>query len=111
MSPLLGMEFVYNWGNDCSLANGAIMRLFAGSRAGAGLMRVLSTRRPGGISWGPETYQDYWLQTGHKGITVLPTCFFNPHWLGAPSCRALPRHDPSADDAHALHSDAIARWS
>ena len=30
MSPLLGMEFVYNWGNDCTLANGAIMRLHAG---------------------------------------------------------------------------------
>ena len=96
MSPLLGMEFVYNWGNDCTLANGAIMRLHAGSEAGKGLLKTLATRRSGGTSWGPETYQQYWLATQRKGIDVLPTCFFNPHWLaGCEGCTPWSDATPS----------------
>uniref|UniRef100_A0A7S3F116 Alpha-1,4-N-acetylglucosaminyltransferase n=1 Tax=Haptolina ericina TaxID=156174 RepID=A0A7S3F116_9EUKA len=95
-TPLLGMEFVYNWGNDCTLPNGAIMRLHQGSQAGKGMLHVLATRRPGGISWGPETYQAYWLKTNKKGIDVLPTCFFNPHWLaGCSGCTPWSDQTPS----------------
>eukprot|EP00965_Chrysotila_dentata_P114510 3784691-Pleurochrysis_carterae.AAC.1 len=78
-APLLGREWAYTWGNDCTLLNNAFVRLFKGSKHAQRLLVMLAETRPRGTQWGPHLFERHALQDASFG--VYPTCFFNPHWM------------------------------
>ena len=91
-SPLLGMEFVYNYGVDCDSANNAVMRLHRRSATSRRLLRMVAHRvnttatgASTGGAWGLGTIDLYLKDVHYSGrkddLVALPACFFNPHFL------------------------------
>lgn len=78
--PILGQEWLYQWGSHCVDMNGAVMRLFARSDLGRALLEHILSVPPqaGTTAWGRDTYR---AVSRHTQILRYPSCFFNPTWL------------------------------
>lgn len=83
LAPLLSQEFVYQWGTEHypkPKLNGAVMRLFKGSRTATDFLEMLK-KIPGGTNstnWGSELYG--FVRQFNKDFTVFPCAFFNTEW-------------------------------
>lgn len=98
-SPLLLWQFMYQWGGAgvvaCApalWANGAIMRLFAGSLVARQLLEELA-RTPGRANdfcWGADLYRKV------NGYAILPGAWFNTEWLLGQTLRPFTKSAESA---------------
>ena len=78
--PLLGDEWLYQWGTGCVLSNGAVMRLHKGSVLAQRLLAVIidTPAEPKTTKWGREAY----LITSHTvPFLRLPVCVHNALWM------------------------------
>ena len=100
--PLLGREWLYQWGSHCVDMNGAAMRLFAKSPLGHALLEHIASVPPQGgtTAWGRDTY----AAVGRK-IKILryPSCFFNPTWLTGHDIYSGGTHRNSWHGAFGVH--------
>lgn len=81
LGPLLGSEWLYQWGSHCYDMNGAVMRLFKNSTLSFQLLSAMQRTPPssGSITvWGRDLYS---FVNHILPIRKYPTCFFNPNWL------------------------------
>ena len=78
--PILGHEFLYQWGSNCVSANGAVMRMFSNSALANELLGLLlaTPPRPLEFDWGRDMYVKI---TAKENFVLYPTCFFNPVWM------------------------------
>lgn len=78
--PILGQEWLYQWGSHCVDMNGAVMRLFPNSSLGRALIEHIVSVPPqaGTTAWGRDTYR---AVSSHIRVLRYPSCFFNPSWL------------------------------
>ena len=85
-APLLGQEFMYQWGTETvnskqkEKINGAVMRLFSGSKLAKELLTDLP-KMPAGFDstdWSASLYQR--VREYDKNWTIFPCAFFNPEW-------------------------------
>lgn len=79
-SPLLDQEFMYKWGLEKKMINGAVMRLFANSELSNDLMNEINTGpiRPNTTNWSTDLYQK--VRNYNKNWTIFPSGFFNSEW-------------------------------
>lgn len=79
-APLVDQEFMYKWGTEKNMINGAVMHLFVGSQASVQLLEELSQRYPTPLTtaWGNDVYVAVYQK--HKNFTVFPAAFFNTEW-------------------------------
>jgi 2-polyprenyl-3-methyl-5-hydroxy-6-metoxy-1,4-benzoquinol methylase len=80
LAPLLGQEFLYQWGTELDKMNGAVMRLFAKSKTAENLLTMIP-RMPAGVKstdWGSTLYGE--VRKFDKSFTVFPCAFFNTEW-------------------------------
>lgn len=77
LGPLLGDEWLYQWGTDCSMTNGAVLRLKKRSALASRLLdAIISTpAQPASTEWGRGAY----AKAGP--FTRYPACFFNGAWM------------------------------
>ena len=83
-APLLEQEFLYKWGTEKNMINGAVMHLNAGSQLSIDLLDELSRRHPTPLttSWGNDVYVA--VHQRNKSMTVFPAAFFNTEWQISP---------------------------
>jgi hypothetical protein len=79
-APLLDVEFMYKWSFQKDMINGAVMRMFKGSKLGLDILTQMSLHpvRPGTTNWSTDLYQR--VRTFNKDWTVYPCGFFNTEW-------------------------------
>lgn len=92
LNPLLAYEFMYQWGSSGTTAsepalrqNGAVMRLFAGSRLAADLLNELRNTpgNPNSTCWGTDLYKKVYQH--NRNWYTFPCAWFNTEWgLGIP---------------------------
>lgn len=82
-SPLLNQEFMYKWGVEKNMINGAVMHLEKNSQLSADLLYELSRRHPTPqtTAWGNDVYVAVHQK---KDFTVFPAAFFNTEWSVTP---------------------------
>jgi hypothetical protein len=80
LSPMLDQEFMYKWGLEKKMINGAVMRMFANSKLSNDLIHEISIGpiRPLTTQWGCDLYQK--VRTYNKDWTIFPSGFFNSEW-------------------------------
>jgi hypothetical protein len=79
-APLLKYEFMYKWGLEPNMINGAIMRMFKNSKL---CNNILSEISNGGISvntvhWSSILYEK--VRSYNKEWVIFPSGFFNSEW-------------------------------
>lgn len=79
-APLLGQEFMYKWGREKGMINGAIMRLFKDGELSNQLLNEINRgySAPATTVWSTDLYQRVRLY--NKNWTVFPSGFFNSEW-------------------------------
>jgi hypothetical protein len=79
-APVLDQEFMYKWGPEINMINGAVTHLFKNSKLSIDLLKELSTRAasPNTLCWGKDVYVSVWQH--NKNWTVFPSAFFNTEW-------------------------------
>ena len=85
-APLLGQEFMYQWGTETPTSsqatkiNGAVMRMFKESKLAAQLLQCLPTMPAGfdSTDWSATLYQH--VRRYNKEWTVFPCALFNTEW-------------------------------
>jgi hypothetical protein len=77
LGPLLGDEWLYQWGTHCVLSNGAIMRFKKDSPVSNRLLDTIIATKPipDSTCWGKDAY------IKAKPFTRLPICFLNAGWM------------------------------
>jgi SAM-dependent methyltransferase len=110
LAPLLSQEFMYKWGTERDQINGAIMRMFAGSKLACDCLNEI-TRGPAGkqsTDWGSTLYGR--VRKYNTNWTVFPCAFFNTEWQlyqnmgeSAHPFRASSGAVPDYDGAFAWH--------
>jgi hypothetical protein len=79
-SPILDQEFMYKWGLEKKMINGAVMRLFANSKLSNDLMDEINNGpiKPNTTNWSTDLYQK--VRNYNKDWTIFPSGFFNSEW-------------------------------
>lgn len=79
-APLLEQEFMYKWGREKNMINGAIMHMFKGSQLSKQLLFEISRgySAPGTTIWSTNLYER--VRSYNKNWTVFPSGFFNSEW-------------------------------
>ena len=79
-SPLLKQEFMYKWGLEKNMINGAIMRMYQNSLLTNQLINEIENGSilPNTINWSSDLYQK--VRTYNEEWTIFPSCFFNSEW-------------------------------
>lgn len=79
-APLLNQEFMYKWGLETNMINGAIMRMFEGSKLTQDLLReiIKGGLYPNSTNWSTDLYVK--VRNYNKEWTVFPSGFFNSEW-------------------------------
>jgi hypothetical protein len=79
-SPLLQQEFMYKWGLEKKMINGAIMRMFKESTLALQLLQEISKGDiiPYSINWSSTLYEK--VRAYNEDWTIFPSCFFNSEW-------------------------------
>jgi hypothetical protein len=82
--PLLDQEFMYKWGTERNMINGALMHLNKNSLLSKQLLYELSRRspRPNSTCWGNDVYVT--VRSSNKNWTVFPAAFFDSEWQTNP---------------------------
>ena len=77
LGPLLGDEWLYQWGTHCVLSNGALMRFKKDSAVSNRLLdSIIATKPiPDSTCWGKDAY------IKAQPFTRLPICFLNAGWM------------------------------
>jgi len=75
--PILDQEYMYKWGREKNMINGAVMALFKESKLATMLLEEIKLPRENNVSWDTELY----VKVKKKiDFTVFPSAFFNPEW-------------------------------
>jgi hypothetical protein len=92
LNPLLAYEFMYQWGSSGTTKsepdlrqNGAVMRMFAGSRLATDLLNELRNTpgNPNSTCWGTDLYKKVYQH--NRNWYTFPCAWFNTEWgLGIP---------------------------
>jgi hypothetical protein len=79
-APLLSQEFMYKWGREKNMINGAIMRLKKNSNLCKQLLHEISIGpvQPGSTLWSTILYEKVRLY--NKDWIIFPSGFFNSEW-------------------------------
>lgn len=79
-APVLDQEFMYKWGTEKEMINGAIMRLFKNSKFSNDLINEIARGpvMPNTTNWSTNLYQK--VRRYNKDWTIFPAGFFNPEW-------------------------------
>jgi hypothetical protein len=79
-APLLNQEFMYKWGAEKNMINGAIMHLFKGSQLTKDLLSCLQgiSPSPNSHCWDRDLYTH--VRNNNKNWTIFPSAFFNTEW-------------------------------
>jgi hypothetical protein len=79
-APLLQQEFMYKWGTERNMINGAVMHMHKNSKLSTMLLEELKRRTPvpNSTSWGNDVYVAVWEK--FKNWTIFPAAFFNTEW-------------------------------
>ena len=79
-APLLSQEFMYKWGLETSMINGAVMRGFKHSPLMIDLIHLIATGNsfPNSTHWSTDLYQR--VRDRNKNWTIFPSGFFNSEW-------------------------------
>jgi len=77
--PLLGQNFMYQWGRSLTKINGAVIHLYKQSKLAKMLLEELAITKPtaGTTSWSEQLYRRV---INRCEFTVFPSGFFNPEW-------------------------------
>jgi hypothetical protein len=97
LGPLLGDEWLYQWGTHCVLSNGALMRFKKNSAVSNRLLdAIISTKPiPDSTCWGKDAY------IKAQPFSRLPVCFLNAGWMT----------NNGEDKAFFNNVPHISRWS
>jgi hypothetical protein len=79
-APLLKEEFMYKWGLEKNMINGAVMRMFKHSTLCTNLLAEINKThpRPGSTIWSTDLYEK--VRRYNKNWTIYPSAFFNSEW-------------------------------
>lgn len=79
-SPILEQEFMYKWSFQEEMINGAVMRMFKGSKLCKDLLVEISKGDvfSGTVNWSTTLYQK--VRRFNKDWTIFPCAFFNTEW-------------------------------
>jgi len=79
-SPILDQEFMYKWSFQEEMINGAVMRMFKGSKLSKDLLKEIAKGEvySGTVNWSTVLYQK--VRSYNKDWTVFPCAFFNTEW-------------------------------
>ena len=79
-APLLSQEFMYKWGLEKDMINGAIMRGFKHSQLMKDLIHEIAIGGsfPNSTIWSTNLYQK--VRNYNKNWTIFPSGFFNSEW-------------------------------
>jgi hypothetical protein len=81
-APLLESEFLYKWGNERYMINGAVMRMFKKSKLSCDLLSELIKSgiivSSPSINWGCNLYQK--VRNYNTDWVIYPSGFFNSEW-------------------------------
>jgi len=80
LAPIMGREWLYQWGSSCNFANGALAHLHKKSDLSVRLLTKLSETPPAmsGFKWGRDLYYEVWKD---NPFDVAPCCFFDLDWM------------------------------
>lgn len=83
-APLLEQEFMYKWGTEKNMINGALMHLNKESQLSKQLLWELHRRQPvpNSTCWGNDVYVA--VRSYNKNWTVFPAAFFDTEWQTSP---------------------------
>ena len=83
-SPLLSQEFMYKWGVEDGMINGAVMHMNNHGKLSNDLLNVISTTTavPNTTQWSTDLYQT--VRKHNKDWTIFPSAFFNSEWQDDP---------------------------
>jgi hypothetical protein len=89
-APLLDQEFMYKWGTEKNMINGALMHLKQKSVLSTHLLTELSKRSPvpNTTVWGNDVYTA--VREHNKDWTVFPAAMFDTEWQISP--KDLPKY-------------------
>jgi hypothetical protein len=79
-APLINQEFMYKWGREKSMINGAVMRLFKQSKLSYQLLNEISSGPvvPNSTIWSTNLYEK--VRKYNTNWTIFPSGFFNSEW-------------------------------
>jgi len=79
-APLLQQEFMYKWGTEKNMINGAVMHLQKNSKLSILLLEELKKRSPAPntTNWGNDVYVS--VRNYYQDWTVFPAALFNTEW-------------------------------
>lgn len=79
-APIVGGEWLYQWGSSCNFANAAVLSLKKHSLLAKEFLSHMSTKDPrlGSFDWGRDLYHEVWKK---QPFNVLPSCFFDVLWM------------------------------
>lgn len=79
-APLLKDEFMYKWGLEKNMINGAIMRMFKKSELSLNLLYEISKTNPitNSTIWSTILYEK--VRSYNKNWIIYPSAFFNSEW-------------------------------
>ena len=80
-APIIGGEWLYQWGSSCNFSNGAVASLHKGSMLSKRLLTKIGEiePRPGGFDWGRNMYVKVW--DTEDRFDRAPCCLFDVHWM------------------------------
>lgn len=93
-APLLKDEFMYKWGLEKNMINGAVMRMFKKSKLCSDLLYEISRMgpAPNTVIWSTILYER--VRKYNKDWIVYPSAFFNSEWQDydyvRPECNPQP---------------------
>lgn len=79
--PLVGQEFIYQWGTELDKLAGGVIRAFKGSKWVEEMLDELATHKPDPVTttWGSDVWSPCW-KPGCE-MVVYPCAFFNTEWM------------------------------
>ena len=79
-APILDQEFMYKWGLEKRMINGAVMNMFANSKLSNDLINEINKGpiKPNTTNWSTDLYQK--VRAYNTDWTVFPSGFFNSEW-------------------------------